>query len=108
MNGKIILAGGSGFLGSALADYFAARGTEVVILTRSPKARAGLIREVSPLLLMIPLILTSCGGGGATMTTTGTGTNPPLNGTKPGTYDVVVTATSGPLSHSGTATLVVQ
>jgi len=60
------------------------------------------------LLLMIPLILTSCGGGGATVTSTGTGTNPPLNGTKPGIYDVVVTATSGPLSHSGTATLVVQ
>jgi hypothetical protein len=61
------------------------------------------------LLLMIPLILTSCGGGGATVTSsTGTGTNPPLNGTKPGNYDVVVTATSGPLSHSGTGTLVVQ
>jgi len=46
MKTKIILAGGSGFLGSALADYFAGRGMEVVILTRHPKPRAGLIREV--------------------------------------------------------------
>jgi uncharacterized protein len=47
MNSKIILAGGSGFLGSVLADYFARRGAEIVILTRSPKSRAGLIREVA-------------------------------------------------------------
>jgi uncharacterized protein (TIGR01777 family) len=47
MNSKILLAGGSGFLGSALADYFAAPGVEVVILTRSPKSRTGLIREVA-------------------------------------------------------------
>jgi NAD dependent epimerase/dehydratase family enzyme len=46
MQTKIILAGGSGFLGSVLANCFAARGVEAVILTRRPKARAGLIREV--------------------------------------------------------------
>jgi hypothetical protein len=46
MKHKIILAGGSGFLGSVLADDFAARGMEVVILTRSPRTRTGLIREV--------------------------------------------------------------
>lgn len=46
MNTKIILAGGSGFLGNVLADYFSAKDIEVVILTRSPKARAGLVREV--------------------------------------------------------------
>lgn len=46
MRTKILLAGGSGFLGTALGDYFAAKGTEIVILTRSPKRRAGLIREV--------------------------------------------------------------
>jgi hypothetical protein len=46
MKKKIILAGGSGFLGSVLADYFAAKDTEVIILTREPKARTGLIREV--------------------------------------------------------------
>jgi uncharacterized protein len=33
---KIILAGGSGFLGQALADSFLAQGKEVVILTRKP------------------------------------------------------------------------
>ena len=43
---KIILVGGSGFLGSVLAAFFAAKGIEVVILTRSPKARADTIREV--------------------------------------------------------------
>jgi uncharacterized protein len=47
MKTELILAGGSGFLGSVLADYFAARGMEVVILTRNLKRRAGLIREVA-------------------------------------------------------------
>jgi uncharacterized protein len=46
MKSKIVLPGGSGFLGSVLAEYFSARGTEIVILTRSPKSRSGLIREV--------------------------------------------------------------
>jgi uncharacterized protein (TIGR01777 family) len=46
MKTKIILAGGSGFLGTVLADYFTAKGMEVVILTRNPRKRAGLIREV--------------------------------------------------------------
>jgi uncharacterized protein len=45
MKTKIILAGGSGFLGSVLADYFAMREREVVILTRNPRTRTGLIRE---------------------------------------------------------------
>lgn len=43
---KIILAGGSGFLGRVLARYFAERGREVVILTREPKVAEGKIREV--------------------------------------------------------------
>jgi hypothetical protein len=46
MKTKIILAGGSGFLGSVLANHFAAKGIEVVIFTRKPKQRADLIREV--------------------------------------------------------------
>lgn len=37
---KIILAGGSGFLGAVLAKHFAALGWEVVVLTRNP-TRAG-------------------------------------------------------------------
>jgi uncharacterized protein (TIGR01777 family) len=36
MKTKIILAGGSGFLGQTLAEYFEERGFEIVILTRSP------------------------------------------------------------------------
>lgn len=43
----IILAGGSGFLGRVLADYFQNLGYDIVILTRSPKASLGSIREVS-------------------------------------------------------------
>jgi uncharacterized protein (TIGR01777 family) len=43
MNPRIILAGGSGFLGQALASHFQEHGFDVVILTRSPgqHARAG-------------------------------------------------------------------
>ena len=46
MKTRIILAGGSGFLGGVLADYFAAKGMEVVILTRRPGQRTDQIREV--------------------------------------------------------------
>jgi hypothetical protein len=46
MKTRIILAGGSGFLGSVLAGYFAVRGMDVVILTRNPKTREGFIRVV--------------------------------------------------------------
>ena len=44
---KIGIAGGSGFLGSALAAHFQNVGFEIVILTRSPKSRADSVREVS-------------------------------------------------------------
>jgi hypothetical protein len=43
---RIVLAGGSGFLGNVLADYFDARGMDVVILTRSPRQRLDAVREV--------------------------------------------------------------
>ncbi len=46
MRTRIILAGGSGFLGTVLADYFTARGTEIIVLTRTPGTRTGLIRQV--------------------------------------------------------------
>jgi len=44
---RIILPGGSGFLGEALAKHFGIRGWEVIILTRSTKPRAGSVREVA-------------------------------------------------------------
>lgn len=44
---RIILAGGSGFLGGALAQHFRALDGEVVVLTRSPKSRADGVREVA-------------------------------------------------------------
>ena len=43
---RIILAGGSGFLGHALAKHFGNAGYEVVILTRAPKVKTGNICEV--------------------------------------------------------------
>ena len=46
MKNRIIIAGGSGFLGSVLADHFARNATEIVILTRNPRWRTGLVREV--------------------------------------------------------------
>ena len=46
MKAKLILAGGSGFLGNVLANHFAARETEVVSLTRAPKTRADSVREL--------------------------------------------------------------
>lgn len=46
MKPRLIIAGGSGFLGGVLAEYFAARGWEIVVLTREPRKRADSIREV--------------------------------------------------------------
>jgi uncharacterized protein (TIGR01777 family) len=46
MRTRIILAGGSGFLGGVLADYFAAKDFDVVILTRTPRPRVGRIQTV--------------------------------------------------------------
>ena len=47
MNSKrIVIAGGSGFIGRALAQEFSAQNFEVVILTRTPRARTENIREV--------------------------------------------------------------
>jgi uncharacterized protein (TIGR01777 family) len=46
MNKRIILAGGSGFLGNALAKRFCERGNEVVVLTRSPRVRTDGVKEV--------------------------------------------------------------
>jgi uncharacterized protein (TIGR01777 family) len=43
---RIIIAGGSGFIGRALAKEFSAQDFEVVILTRSPRGRAAGIREM--------------------------------------------------------------
>ncbi|HTB82935.1 MAG TPA: TIGR01777 family oxidoreductase [Candidatus Sulfotelmatobacter sp.] len=45
MNKRIILAGGSGFIGSALAKGFVARGHQVVVLTRTPRARTDGVQE---------------------------------------------------------------
>jgi uncharacterized protein (TIGR01777 family) len=46
MKQRIILAGGSGFLGKALAKKFIQRGCEVVVLTRSPREGGDGEREI--------------------------------------------------------------
>ena len=43
---RIVIAGGSGFIGTALANEFAAHGWPVVVLTRSPRQRTGGITEL--------------------------------------------------------------
>ena len=47
MKQRIILAGGSGFLGRVLADWFSGRGWEVIVLTRNPRARQDGVREIA-------------------------------------------------------------
>ena len=42
----LVLAGGSGFLGGVLAEYFGAKGWEIVVLTRRPRKRNDGVREV--------------------------------------------------------------
>src|SRR5438445_5896649 len=43
---RIVLAGGSGFLGRLLAQKLASRGAGVIILTRNPSPREGQIKEI--------------------------------------------------------------
>jgi uncharacterized protein (TIGR01777 family) len=47
MKRKIIIAGGSGFLGTALARTFVARGDEVFVLTRSPHSRTDGAKDIA-------------------------------------------------------------
>lgn len=47
MNGRIVIAGGTGFIGSALASEWRAEGREVVILTRSKRDRTDGVIEAS-------------------------------------------------------------
>ena len=44
---RIVIAGGSGFIGSALAAEFSERGFEVIVLTRSPRQRTDGISELA-------------------------------------------------------------
>ncbi|HEY2330138.1 MAG TPA: TIGR01777 family oxidoreductase [Verrucomicrobiae bacterium] len=44
---RIVIAGGSGFIGRALAAAFSARGFAVTVLTRSPRERGDGVREVA-------------------------------------------------------------
>ena len=45
MKPRLIIAGGSGFLGTVLANHFAAQGWEVVVLTRKPGQRNDSVRQ---------------------------------------------------------------
>lgn len=44
---RIVIAGGSGFIGSALATRFVGRGHDIVVLTRNASARTDGVREVA-------------------------------------------------------------
>jgi uncharacterized protein (TIGR01777 family) len=44
---RIVIAGGSGFIGSALAAHFVGKGHDVVVLTRAAHARRDGVREVA-------------------------------------------------------------
>jgi uncharacterized protein (TIGR01777 family) len=43
---RIVIAGGSGFIGTALTQAFSERGDEVIVLTRRARARRDRVREV--------------------------------------------------------------
>lgn len=43
---RVVLAGGSGYIGSVLADFYAKKAEEVIILSRKPLANKGNIRTV--------------------------------------------------------------
>jgi uncharacterized protein len=43
---KIVLAGGNGYLGSVLANYYRDRADEIIILSRKPKAQSGNIKTL--------------------------------------------------------------
>ena len=43
---RIVIAGGSGFIGTALAGLLASQNHEVVVLSRSPKNRGNQVREI--------------------------------------------------------------
>jgi uncharacterized protein (TIGR01777 family) len=44
---RVVIAGGSGFIGSALAAHFVLKGCDVAVLTRSANARPDGVREVA-------------------------------------------------------------
>jgi uncharacterized protein (TIGR01777 family) len=46
MKPRLVLAGGSGFLGHVLSEYFCERGWEVVVLTRYPRNQNGEVRNI--------------------------------------------------------------
>src|ERR1043165_3552231 len=46
MSRRIIIAGGTGFLGTVLAKHFAAQHCDVLVLTRQPKPRTDGVREI--------------------------------------------------------------
>lgn len=47
MSARLVIAGGSGFLGGVLAEYFTTRGWEVIVLTRRPRERIAATRDVT-------------------------------------------------------------
>ncbi len=46
MTNKVVIPGGSGFIGSSLANYLVTKGYEVIILTRKPSRTQGPIQDI--------------------------------------------------------------
>src|SRR5262252_2854108 len=45
-NGRVVIAGGSGFLGHSLTQDLISAGYQVLVLTRSPRSREGPVHEI--------------------------------------------------------------
>jgi hypothetical protein len=71
---------------------------------RTRRRRLALSLPIAGVALFVALQIVGCGGGGGSTPPP----PPPITGTPVGSYSVTVTATSGPLSHATTLTLVVQ
>ena len=86
----------------------------MLLVTRPPRNRRGKPTFFISFfgLFLFALVLTSCGGSSANTSTKqsgGGGGGQQLQGTQPGTYTIMVTGTSGSLTHQATAvTLIVD
>jgi hypothetical protein len=85
----------------------------ILLATRPPRNRRGKATFFISFfgVFLFALVLTSCGGSSPNTSTkqTGGGAGQQQQGTQPGTYTIIVTGTSGSLTHQASAvTLIVN